>query len=54
MSMQISLVFQASDKEEITVEFSYSENFLRPFPKDNDGNKNFIERFVFLSDPLVP
>ena len=48
MSMQISLIFQPSFKEEITVNSLYSKKLQSPLAKDTDESKDFIKSFVFF------
>jgi len=53
MSMQISLIFQPTFKEEIKFNSLYSVKLQGPLAKDTDEGKDFIENFVFFSDLLL-
>ena len=53
MSMQISLIFQPTFKEEIKFNSLYSVKLQSPLAKDTDEGKYFIETFLIISDLLL-
>ena len=53
MSMQISLIFQPTFKEEIKFNSLYSVKLQGPLAKDTDEGKDFIEIFVFFFRPII-